>query len=139
VAGASHERDADGTLVRWAVYPNIATAEAKGPAQVKGCRISLDYWGGVVVYVNGKEAARGHMSGGATNPEVVADDYPKDAYMHPLVTNFPGSDSNVVMKVRQACSVRAAWGPGNIVKTWKPSCAIIGRFWRSDGGTPKTD
>jgi hypothetical protein len=47
VAGASHERDADGTLVRCAVYPNIATAEAKDPAQVKGCRISLDYWGGV--------------------------------------------------------------------------------------------
>ena len=32
VAGASHERDADGKLVRCAVYPNIATAEAKGPA-----------------------------------------------------------------------------------------------------------
>lgn len=56
--------------------------------------------------------------------------------MHPLATKFPGSDSNVVMKVRDATSARAAWGPGNIVKTWKPSRAIIGRFWRSDGGTP---
>jgi len=32
VAGASHERDADGTLVRCAVYPNIAKAEAEGAA-----------------------------------------------------------------------------------------------------------
>ena len=58
------------------------------------------------------------------------------SYMHPLATKFPGSDSNVFMKVRDATSARAAWGPGNIVKTWKPSRAIIGRFWRSDGGTP---
>jgi len=169
VAGASHERNADGTLVRCAGFPNISKAEAKGaalwnylgcddlgvkqgtmetfwsalppadwagltfddgawpyarlpqpmlwkrrlsllrcsglalsngpydpvmvlarakfeikdPAQVKGCRISLDYWGGVVVYVNGKEAARGHMSGGVTNLEAVADDYPKEAFVNP--------------------------------------------------------
>ena len=40
------------------------------PAQVKACRLSLDYWGGVVVYVNGKEAARSHLTtlpGGKTN------------------------------------------------------------------------
>lgn len=30
------------------------------------------------------------------------------SYMHPLATKFPGSDSNVVMKVRDATSARAA-------------------------------
>ena len=179
VAGASHERDASGKLVRCAVYPNIEKAEAKGPAlwnytggdslgvkqgtmetfwsalppadwagltfddnawpyarlpqpmlwkrrvsmgrprgmalcngpydpvmvlarakfeikdpaQVKGCRISLDYWGGVVVYVNGKEAARGHLSGGATNTEAV---------------RLSGSDLETRVDRRTAC-VRLWW------------------------------
>ena len=33
--------------------------EVKDPAQVKSCRLSLEYLGGVVVYVNGKEARKG--------------------------------------------------------------------------------
>jgi hypothetical protein len=41
--------------------------EIKDPQRVKICRLSLDYWGGVVVYVNGKEAARGHLPGQETN------------------------------------------------------------------------
>jgi hypothetical protein len=41
--------------------------EIKDPQRVKTCRLSLDYWGGVVVYVNGKEAARGHLPGQETN------------------------------------------------------------------------
>ncbi len=41
--------------------------EIKDPQRVKTCRFSLDYWGGVVVYVNGKEAARGHLPGQETN------------------------------------------------------------------------
>jgi hypothetical protein len=60
-----------------------ARFEIKDPAQVKGCSFSLDYWGGAAVYVNGKEVARGHLSGNATNLEVVADDYPKEAFVTP--------------------------------------------------------
>ncbi len=41
--------------------------EVKDPQRVKACRLSLDYWGGVVVYVNGKEVARGHLPGQETN------------------------------------------------------------------------
>ncbi|MEI8354392.1 MAG: glycoside hydrolase domain-containing protein, partial [Lentisphaerota bacterium] len=44
--------------------------EIKDPQRVKACRISLDYWGGVVVYVNGKEAARGHLPG--QEPDMLA-------------------------------------------------------------------
>jgi len=57
--------------------------EVKDPAQVRACVLSLDYWGGVAVYVNGKEVARGHLSNDATNPDLVADDYPPEAWTAP--------------------------------------------------------
>jgi len=57
--------------------------EIKDPAQVRACTLSLDYWGGVVVYVNGKEAARGHMTGDSANLATPAEDYPVDAFTTP--------------------------------------------------------
>ncbi|GEM_PF-1540522 len=57
--------------------------EVKDPAQVKSCGLSLEYWGGVVVYVNGKEAARGHLPGNAPNLKAVAEDYPEEAFIGP--------------------------------------------------------
>jgi hypothetical protein len=54
--------------------------EIKDPTRVKACRLSLDYWGGVVVYVNGKEAARGHLPG--QQPDILerlAEAYPTNA------------------------------------------------------------
>ena len=57
------------------------------PAQVKACRLSLDYWGGVVVYVNGKEAVRRHLltlPGGKTNLfNNVAEAYPESEWQRP--------------------------------------------------------
>jgi hypothetical protein len=44
--------------------------EIKEPTRVKACRLSLDYWGGVVVYVNGQEVARGHLPG--QEPDMLA-------------------------------------------------------------------
>ena len=55
----------------------------KDPAQVKVCRLSLDYWGGVVVYVNGKEAVRGHVTGNKPDSLALADDYPLEAFTTP--------------------------------------------------------
>ncbi len=62
--------------------------EVKDPAQVKACRLSLDYWGGVVVTVNGKEAARGHVPDGKRDPDTpglltLAEDYPLEAFTTP--------------------------------------------------------
>ncbi|NQZ67660.1 MAG: hypothetical protein HRT89_06285 [Lentisphaeria bacterium] len=48
----------------------------KNPATVKGCTLSLDYWGGVIVRVNGKEVARGHMKG------ELPVDYPEEAFLN---------------------------------------------------------
>ena len=57
------------------------------PTQVKACRLSLDYWGGVVVYVNGKEAVRRHLTtlpGGKTNLfNNVAEAYPESEWNRP--------------------------------------------------------
>ena len=57
--------------------------EVKDPAQVKSCSLSLDYWGGVVVYVNGKEAVRGHVTGNKPDSLALADDYPLEAFTTP--------------------------------------------------------
>ncbi|MEI7821344.1 MAG: glycoside hydrolase domain-containing protein [Verrucomicrobiota bacterium] len=58
-----------------------ARFEIKDPAQIKACSFSLDYWGGAAVFVNGKEVARAHLPGNTTNLEVVAEDYPKEAFV----------------------------------------------------------
>lgn len=55
--------------------------EVKDPAQVKNCRLALDYWGGVVVYVNGKEVVRRNLSGDKPDLLALAEDYPKEAFL----------------------------------------------------------
>jgi hypothetical protein len=55
--------------------------EIADPKKVSACRFSLDYWGGVVVYVNGKELTRQHLPAGAGNPDEVAEDYPEQAWV----------------------------------------------------------
>ena len=50
---------------------------------MKSCSLSLDYWGGVKVYVNGKEVARQHLPKDAANLDAVADDYPVEAFTTP--------------------------------------------------------
>jgi len=57
--------------------------EVKDPARVKDCRLSLTYWGGVVVYVNGKEVARGSMPGQSSDWGEPAEDYPEEAFLKP--------------------------------------------------------
>jgi hypothetical protein len=57
--------------------------EVKDPALVKSCSLSLDYWGGVKVYVNGQEVVRKHLPDTATNLAAVAEDYPVEAFTTP--------------------------------------------------------
>jgi len=51
------------------------------PARVKDLRVSVAYQGGAVVYVNGKEVARGHLPAGADPRTALADGYPKEAFV----------------------------------------------------------
>jgi len=59
------------------------TFRVDDPAAAKGLTLSLAYYGGAVVYVNGRELARGHMPKDKIGPETPAHDYPKDAYVDP--------------------------------------------------------
>jgi len=53
------------------------------PARTKGLTLNLTYRGGVVVYLNGTEVARGHMPSGDIEPLTLAADYPADAFFGP--------------------------------------------------------
>ena len=57
--------------------------EVKDPAPVKSCRLSLEYLGGVVVYVNGVEAIRRDLPGDKPDLLVLAADYPAEAFTNP--------------------------------------------------------
>ena len=50
------------------------------PAKTRGLKLSLVYRGGVRVFLNGTEVARGHLPAGAIAPTTPGADYPEDAY-----------------------------------------------------------
>jgi len=53
------------------------------PAKVRDLTLTLACRGGAVVYVNGREVARGHMPKGRIEPLTLAEDYPPAAYVMP--------------------------------------------------------
>jgi len=53
------------------------------PTKAADLRLSLRYVGGAVVYLNGKEIARGHLPAGAIKPDTPAEKYPDDLYRLP--------------------------------------------------------
>lgn len=53
------------------------------PAKVQDLKLSVEYVGGVVVYVNGQELVRGSIPAGEITPETQAEKYPDDLYCEP--------------------------------------------------------
>lgn len=53
------------------------------PAKVVMLRLDLQYHGGAVVYVNGREVQRGHLPAGPLTFETPADPFPIEAYVRP--------------------------------------------------------
>ena len=53
------------------------------PSKAKGVTLELAYRGGVVVFVNGTEVARGHVPDGEIAPLTPATDYPREVYVTP--------------------------------------------------------
>ena len=51
------------------------------PAQAKDLTLTVEYRGGVVVWLNGREVARGNMPAGDVTAEALAEDYPADAFL----------------------------------------------------------
>ncbi|KPJ52500.1 MAG: hypothetical protein AMS16_06305, partial [Planctomycetes bacterium DG_58] len=85
-------------LAQWnvgAVYlntssPALAMIAVRGkfrvtdPARVKGLKLTVQYRGGVAVYLNGREIARKHPAAGkGTDESALAERYPKEAYLYP--------------------------------------------------------
>ncbi|HUT35153.1 MAG TPA: glycoside hydrolase domain-containing protein [Planctomycetota bacterium] len=53
------------------------------PAKVHDLRLTLEYIGGVAVFVNGQEATRAHLPAGELKPDTLAEKYPDDLYCEP--------------------------------------------------------
>ncbi len=53
------------------------------PKAVGALELSVEYRGGVVVYVNGQEVQRGHLPDGPLDPLTLATDYPRDVFVTP--------------------------------------------------------
>ena len=53
------------------------------PSKVKDLALSTSYRGGLVVYLNGKEAGRSHMAAGEIGPGTLAEVYPWEVYLTP--------------------------------------------------------
>ena len=55
--------------------------EVTNPSAVSGLTLALEYHGGVVVYVNGKEIGRGNLPAGKDAGSPLAEAYPKEAFL----------------------------------------------------------
>jgi hypothetical protein len=109
--------------------------EVKNPAAVKSCRLSVDYLGGVVVYVNGKEALRRHVPGDKPDLLALAEDYPKEVFGSDACDRYAREISIPVALLRPgvnvvAIEVHAAPYPRAFVKALEyPNAAGIGQCW----------
>jgi len=52
------------------------------PAKVRGLSVSVEYHGGAIVSVNGREIGRRHLPAGAPDETALAEEYPKEAYVY---------------------------------------------------------
>jgi len=57
--------------------------EVTDPARVKGLALTVAYYGGAIVYVNGREVARANLKPGAAGQEILAEGYPEEAFLTP--------------------------------------------------------
>lgn len=64
------------------------------PAKVQDLLCSMDYVGGVALYLNGQEIKRSHLPDGELKPDTLAEKYPDDLYCQPdnkfLSQRWPG-------------------------------------------------
>jgi len=64
--------------------------EVTDPARVTRLDFEVQYLGGVVVYLNGKEVKRQHLPAGALTGEALAESYPPEAYEWGIPVNKHG-------------------------------------------------
>jgi Glycoside hydrolase 123, catalytic domain/Glycoside hydrolase 123 N-terminal domain len=74
------------------------------PAAVKDLRIAVEYVGGVIVLVNGKEVARGHLQSGALSKKAQAKRYPDDTFLDAkglLTSNSKKDGKRLARRIRK--------------------------------------
>jgi len=109
--------------------------EVKNPAAVKACRLSVDYVGGIVVTVNGKEALRRHVPGDKPDLLAPAEDYPKEVFGSDACDRCAREISIPAALLRPgvnvvAIEVHAAPYPRAFVKALEyPNAAGLGQCW----------
>jgi hypothetical protein len=77
-SGYGYGKTAEVALLCGRLRFGVTDASKAGPL-----RLRLTYRGGVVVYLNGTEVARGHMPSGTIEPLTLAVDYPVDVFFGP--------------------------------------------------------
>jgi len=55
--------------------------EVVDPSKIEALNLRLEYQGGAVAWLNGTEVGRNHLPPGKLGPEILAQDYPLDAYV----------------------------------------------------------
>jgi len=83
------------------------------PAAVKDLRIAVEYVGGVVVLVNGKEVARGHLQPGALSKKAQAKRYPDDTFLDAkglLTSNLKKDGKRLARRIRKLPEVAVPAG-----------------------------
>ncbi len=70
------------------------------PAAVTGLTLSLEFRGGVVVYLNGKEIARAHLPKGKLLPQTPANAYPSEVYVNSKGKLIPSSEYGLVRSIK---------------------------------------
>ncbi len=78
VGGYGFDQSPDATMLGLRTQFGVAD-----PRRVGVLTLALEYRGGVVVYVNGREIARRHLPEGPLGPETRADAYPKEVFVDP--------------------------------------------------------
>jgi len=84
----------------WSYDPIVQVKRLRGrfevphPGRVAGLRLEIEYVGGVVVYLNGHEVARGHLPAGEPTGDVAAEGYPQEAYHEPGARWMMGHEGN---------------------------------------------
>ncbi|HUT33622.1 MAG TPA: glycoside hydrolase domain-containing protein [Planctomycetota bacterium] len=71
--------------------------EVPDPAEARELTLAADYVGGIRVFVNGEEMARGHLPKGDLGPAAIAEGYDESAYMT-LFTELSDKDRERALK-----------------------------------------
>ncbi len=78
---AAYSFGSTGHAHHFALFCLRGTFLVQDPVRAEGITLSLSYRGGAVIYLNGKELARGHMPEGKVSFDTPALDYPPETYV----------------------------------------------------------